>query len=63
MRIPPPSVPSHVGATDTVVKCEATSCTSTGVLAFLAGGALGAFFAFQAGSMFGGYQVHKKSKR
>jgi hypothetical protein len=53
IRIPPPRVPSSVGAEPgaTVVKCEPASCFNTGLLTFIVGGAIGVFVGTQVGSM------------
>jgi hypothetical protein len=64
MRIPSNQpVRSTVGDANTTVKCEPTSCTNTGIVSFLLGGAIVGFFAFQAGTMFGGSEVYKATKR
>lgn len=61
MRIPSSQpVRSTVGETATTVKCEATSCTSTGVVTFLLGGAVGAFLGIQFGSMLMEYKPKGK---
>ncbi len=52
MRIPSKyPVHSTVGDDTTVVKCEPTSCTNTGIVTFVLGGLVGGFVGVQFGSM------------